>query len=353
MGQPNQKSCSILLAILAGMLVASGPVRAVEIDEQLAIPAFNGTEGPARDIADQLVRLGSQQQLEGSYEQAINSWFQAIAIYQDLQDFSGMGLAYDYIGLAYARLGRFEAAEDALRRRLAVARDNADLQGQIFGWNNLGSLFLQRGYLGTARESFDQALTVAQSVRNFQGIGLSLSNLALIERSSGNLPEAAKLYESAANYRYQGNDLIGEANTLNSLGDVFLALEEDSSAVGAYRLALRSAREIGDRPLQLRALDGLFTIYLARGDRRDLTEVLDARVALTLDGSLEGSSDRPQQLITYRQLGQYYEDLGRFITAQEYYTQALAIARSLEEKQQEVFLTNSLIRLGEGLQNPE
>ncbi|MFE4107860.1 tetratricopeptide repeat protein [Almyronema epifaneia] len=345
LNRPSRSVCQVLFAVLA-LAVSSPLAKAVDINEQLAIPAFNGTESRARDVADQLMRLGSQQQLEGSYQQAINSWFQAIAIYQDLQDFSSMGLAYDYIGLTYTQLGQYEAAEEALRRRLAVARDNEDLQGQIFGWNNVGSLFLQRGYVGVARESFEQALTIAQSVRHFQGIGMSLSNLALVERSVGNLQEAAKLYESAANYRYQGNDLIGEANTLNSLGDVFLALEDYSGAVGAYRLALRSARELGDRPLQLRALDGLFTIYLARGDRRDLAEVLDARVALTLDGG----SDRWQQLLTYRQLGEYYEDLGRFATAQQYYRQALDLARSLQEKQQEVFLTNSLIRLGEGPQ---
>jgi tetratricopeptide (TPR) repeat protein len=103
------------------------------LTEQLNIPPFNnGTAGETRDEADRLVRLGGQQERQGQLSKAIDSWWQAIALYHSIGDVKAQGLTYDFLGLTYAQLGRFTEAEDALRRRLAIARDNQDLQGHFW-----------------------------------------------------------------------------------------------------------------------------------------------------------------------------------------------------------------------------
>ena len=327
---------------VAALLGLGSPTLATanELRTQLDIRPNNRTEGQPRDVADQLLRLGGSQEAAGEYRQAINSWRQALAIYQEIGDMAASGIAYDYIGLTYGSLGRYVEAEEALRRRLAVARDNADFQGQIFGWNNLGSIFIQRGDVGLAQTAFNEALTIARSLNSYQGIGLSLSNLALVATARRNRQEAVKLYEAAANYRFQAGDRMGEANTLNGLGDAYRSFFQISDAIGAYRLALRSGRELDDVAIQLRAIDGLLAIYLDRGDLQDARALLDQRVTLTAR-----QADQWQQLNTLRLLGEYYEQLGEWGLAKNFYEQALAIAQRLEDSQAVVSLNNRLIDL--------
>ena len=333
-----------VLAVAAVLGLYSPLAMANELRTQLDIRPNNRTEGLPRDVADQLLRLGGSQEAAGQYRQAIDSWSQALAIYQEIGDMASSGIAYDYIGLTYGNLGRYVEAEDALRRRLAVARDNADFQGQIFGWNNLGSIFMQRGDVGLAQTAFTEALTIARSLNSYQGIGLSLSNLALAAMARGNAQEAVKLYESAANYRYQGRDRLGEANTLNGLGYAYRSLFQLSDAIGAYRLALRTGRELDNPSVQLRAIDGLLAIYLSRGDLQDARTLLDQRVALTA-----GQTDQGQQLNTLRLLGEYYEQIGQPRLAENFYEQALAIAQLLEDSQAVVLLHNRLLDLSRAL----
>jgi tetratricopeptide (TPR) repeat protein len=56
--------------------------------------------------------------------------------------------------VTYAKLGRYQQAEDALRRRLGIARSRQDFQGQIYGLNNIGTVLLQAGNLEAAQETF-------------------------------------------------------------------------------------------------------------------------------------------------------------------------------------------------------
>ena len=319
------------------------PSLADTIEQQLDIRPFGDAQSRDRDVADQLMRLGNQQRLDGNYLQAITTWYDAIDAYDRLGDLSAIGIAYDFIGLTYADLGRYTEAEDALRRRLAVSVDNDDLHGQVFGWNNLGSLFLQRGNLLAAEDSFNEGLDVAESIEDYRGIGLSLSNMAVVERARGNYRDAIKLFERAGAFRYAGGDLLGEANTLNNLGDLYTQINQPGQALGAYGLALRAAEAAGDRRLQLHSLNGLYRAYQALGDdyRFSIEQVLDQRVALTLNDS----TDPFQRMITYRQLGEFFESQGEISTAEAFYRRSLEIARDIEDKQQEAFLSNRLSAL--------
>ena len=189
---------SVLLVSTAalGQVFPSG-VQTIDLDRQLNIPLNNGIRGEQRDEADFLVRLGEQAQRSGNFEKAIANWLQALDLYQQIRDFQALGMTYDYLGVTYAKLGRYQEAEDALRRRLGVARTREDFQGQIYGLNNLGTVLLQRGNFEAAQETLTEALRIARSVKNQEGEGLTLSNFGLLAATKGNYLEAIKRYQAA------------------------------------------------------------------------------------------------------------------------------------------------------------
>jgi tetratricopeptide (TPR) repeat protein len=330
-----------LLGLTTLVVGVSSPVLALSLEEQLDIQPYNATAGPARDVADQWLHLGNQQLAEGDYRQAIASWQEAASLYQVLRDNRAAGLAYSAIGSTYARLGRYPEAERAIRLRIAAARDNQDLIGASYGLNNLGTLYLNQAQLEQAQVLFEQALELAKAAEDHRALGLSLSNLGLVATQKDDLNAAVELLEAATNYRYLARDYLGEANSSNSLGDVYVALGRQSNAVGAYRVALRSGVDAADRALQLRALDGLLRIYFDRSDWAAVQRYLNQRRDLTL-GSIEPDL---QTVVTLQWLGDYHYAQGDAQKAEELYGKALGLARVLDNSMLEAELVNRLLSL--------
>ncbi|MEB3288787.1 MAG: tetratricopeptide repeat protein, partial [Leptolyngbya sp.] len=311
------------LCIVTAILLGGGPIWASNLNQQLDIQPRNATQGSARDVADQWAQLGHQQAVDGDLAGATQSWREAVAIYALLGDTQAQAQIYSALGNAFVVLGQYPEAEMAFQRRVGTARVNNDPIGVVFGLNNLGSLHLSLGHLDTAQTYFEEALTTAQPTRDANAIGLSLSNLGLLALRREQWEQAILLLEPAANYRLQGGDTVGEANTSNHLGEAYLAVGRTANAIGAFRVGLRLGEEGGDRATQLRAIDGLLTLYFGRGDFTTAQPFLERRAALTL------SNPNPdvQTVITLRWLGDYYRATGATDNARTAYSQGLALAR--------------------------
>jgi tetratricopeptide (TPR) repeat protein len=327
------------LVALALWLGQTMPAPAANLEEQLDLRPNNATRGQSRDVADGWMQLGNEQLAEGDLAAATESWTEAAEIYRLLGDTQSAGRAYGSMGAAFGSLGRYPEAERAFVLRLGTARDNGDRLGQVYGLNNLGNLYVNQGRLLEGQAHFEAALEIARTTGDLRALGVSLSNLGRVATQRGELETAARLLESATNYRILASDYVGEAHSSNSLGDVYVALGRESNAIGAYRVALRAGVEADDRPLQIRALDGLLGIYLGRGDLAIARDYLEQRAALTL-----GTADL-ETALTYRWLGDYYLQTEARDIARRAFTQGLAISRDLQQKSLEAEFVNRLLAL--------
>lgn len=331
---------SLAAVALAIALATGGPAKAAgSLTEQLHRPVQE-TVRERRDVADQFLLVGQEKVAQGDDLAAITALRLAADAYYYLGDFVGMGEAYEQLVKIYAQLGQYNEAERVVRQQLAIARSNVNFSDQILALNNLGTLILQGGDLNAAQVAFTEGLAIAQNVDSESGIGLSMSNLGLIAAAQGQTDDARKYYEIAANYRARARDYTGQANTDSNLGDVYLATGQIRSAIGAYRLSLSLARDIDDPYIQLRAIDGLITIYRQRNEPAQLAAYLDDRIALTLR-----TGDDWQRLLTLRTIGDIYQDNGDLAAAYDAFQRALTLAQILERKQIQAELTNRLISL--------
>ncbi|MEM9150302.1 MAG: tetratricopeptide repeat protein [Cyanobacteria bacterium P01_F01_bin.3] len=287
---------ALLPVLLFGALAK--PASAVSsLTEQLHTPPQSSLR-QQRDVADEFLLLGQEHLSLGNYESAITALQEAANAYHYLGDFAGMGEAYEQLVKVYSTLGWYDAAEDVVRQQLAIARSNQNFSDQILALNNLGTIHLQAGELEMAHAAFLEALTVSQELDSDSGIGLSLSNLGLIAVAQGQLNDARKYYEVAVDYRVRARDYAGQSNTDSNLGDVYLASGQVREAIGAYRVALSVARDIDDAYLQLRAIDGLISIYRDRNEPIELSNYLNERIALT-----QRTGDDWQRLVTLQTIG--------------------------------------------------
>lgn len=324
-----------VIASAAITLGTSASAQAVpSLTDQLHAPPQDSIRAQ-RDVADQFLLVGQAQIRAGDPTQAIAALDEAANAYHYLGDFAGMGEAYEQLVKVYSQLGQYDEAETVVRRQLAIANSNHNFSDQIRAFNNLGTLSLQNGDLDTARAAFDEGLTVARDVDSESGIGLSLSNLGLVAAANGQLNDARKYYEVAANHRARARDYAGQSNTDSNLGDVYVAMGQLRRAVGAYRVALSLASDVNDLYLQLRAIDGLISVYRQLGVPGEVTRYLTDRIELTA-----ATGDDWQRLVTLRTLGEVAQENGDLTAAYEFFQQALQIATALNRKTVQADLSN-------------
>ncbi|MEM9944525.1 MAG: tetratricopeptide repeat protein [Cyanobacteria bacterium P01_D01_bin.36] len=327
------------------LLIAVGsPVQAARsLTEQLHTPPVDSLR-QQRDVADEFLLLGQDHLRLGDHAAAITALQEAANAYHYLGDFVGMGEAYEQLVKVYSALGQYDDAERVIRQQLAIARSDQNFSDQIRALNNLGTIHLQTGDLATAHAAFLEGLTVSQDVDSNEGIGLSLSNLGLVAAAQGQLNDARKYYEVAIEYRVRARDFAGQSNTDSNLGDVYLAGGQVRQAIGAYRVALSVAKNINEPYLQLRALDGLIEIYRDRNEPSELSRYLNERIALT-----QQTGDDWQQLLTLQTIGEIHQDQGDWAAAQDAFSRALNLARTMDRKQVQAELTNRLLWLSSQL----
>jgi len=95
-----------------------------------------------------------------------------------------------------------------------------------------------------------------------------------------------------------------------------------------------------DRPNQFRAIDGMVAALNTLGSYNQSLELLNQR--LRVAQMLE--NDR-QELASLQALGQVYEKVGDYPKAQQSYQQAIEVAHSLADTQQEGILRERLVSL--------
>jgi tetratricopeptide (TPR) repeat protein len=328
---------SVMFAIAPALV---SPAIAADLNQQLTIYLNNRTRGSARDEADRLLQLGKLQESDGFLVDAINSWKQALRLYQDMGDQEAASVTYSYLGLAYATLGKRVEAEDALRRRLAVTRDREDFQGQISALNNLGRFLAQCGNFQAAQPLFSEALEIANNIHSLKGEAISHTSLGLLAASTKHYKRAIEEYEAALSASRRALDSINEAFVLNNLGDVYQTKRDYKRSINYYGLAIKLARINRDRPNQYRAIDGMVVALNALGLYNQSWELLNERLKLAL-----GQENPRQEMLSLQGFGQLYQQVGDYPKAKQYYQQAIAIARALRDINQEDFLQERLISL--------
>ncbi len=322
-------------------LLSPGSANAAELNQQLQVDLNNGTLSTTRNEADRLLQLGKDQEADGSLEAAVQSWQQALKLYQSLVDRPGEATAYGYLGSAYGQLGQTVAAEDVLRRQLAIARDEQDFQGQIYALNSLGRVVAKRGGgVPSAETMFNEALTIATSINSADGAALSRDSMGLLAFGVGNQSRAIEQYNIALRDARLAGSPMKEASTLNNMGALYQARGNYRDSMNYYGLAVKLTDISRDRPNQFRAIDGMVAALNVTGNYNQSLELLNER--LQVAQKLE--NDR-QELISLQALGQLYEQLGHYPQAQQTYQQAIEVASNLQDRKQEGILRERLVSL--------
>ncbi|HYX16657.1 MAG TPA: tetratricopeptide repeat protein [Nostoc sp.] len=280
--------------------------------------------------ADKLLQQGIQQLNTSQFGAALQSWQQALKLYQQIQDRQSEGKALGNLGIAYFSLGNYAKAIEYGQQQLAIAREIKDRQSEGAALGNLGLVYSDLGNYAKAIEYHQQLLAIAREIQDRQSEGKALGNLGLVYSNLGNYAKAIEYHQQHLAIAREIKDRQTEGAALGNLGLVYSNLGNYAKAIEYHQQLLAIAREIKDRQGEGKALGNLGIAYKNLGNYAKAIEYHQQHLTIARE-----IKDRQSEGNALGNLGIAYFSLGNYAKAIEYHQQNLAIAREIKDRQSE------------------
>jgi tetratricopeptide (TPR) repeat protein len=217
-------------------------------------------------------------------------------------------------------------------RRLSDSKD--DLAFALF---NLSASYLWQTDYAQATANLIEAQNLYREVGDVLGEANCVDSLGDIALLRSDHALAAERYEQALSLYREVGDLQGEANCVDSLGDIALRRSDHALAAERYEQALSLYREVGDLQGEANCVDSLGDIALRRSDHALAAERYEQALSLYREvGSLQGEANSIQSLGDIALLRSDHA------LAAERYEQALSLYREVGDLQGEANCIRSL-----------
>ena len=248
------------IGALASLLLANQTLAAATPTNQS--PA-NAQQTQVQTQPERWVNQGRERYQTGRYLEAISAWENAAASYSSSGDNLNRALTLNYLSLAYQKLGRWEAAEEAIATSLSLleTEKKTETHSSILAsaLNSQGHLQLAMGRSQRALESWQQAERAYTKANDISGtIGSqinqvqALQNLGFYRRASITLKQVEILVSDQP-------DSPVKATGLQSIGNALLAIGELENARERLQQSIDIARKIN-------AKEALAASYISLGN---------------------------------------------------------------------------------------
>jgi CHAT domain-containing protein/tetratricopeptide (TPR) repeat protein len=249
----------------------------------------------------------------GQYPEALKFYQQALTIYKEVRDRPQQGITLNNIGLIYSNNRQYDEAFKFYQQALAISKSIGDRSGEGTTFNNIGLIYSRSGEHRKALESYQQSLAISMSMGNRFDEGATLNNIGLIYSRSGKHRKALEFYQQSLVIRKEIGDRSGEGTTLNNIGSLLEAQKQTALAIVFLKQSVSTYEQIrGDLkvlPLnqQKSYTDTIAGVYrrladlLLQQDRvLEAQQILDLLKVQELDDYLQ-SLRGTAQLITFLQ----------------------------------------------------
>ena len=281
-----------------------------------------------------LTRLAFSRYSQGNYAEAQRHWLASIDLLIERERLEPDSLArlnltidraqlYNNVGVSYKNLGEYDQAIEYFQENLKIQEQLGNLKLMAQSKANIANVYyaFELNY-DTYLEYYNEALDHLnehlmknpddQGARQFLGlvylnVGIAYKEIEEDDRAIENFQRALDIF-TELDYK------VGIANTLNSIGLVYLSAGSYQDALDASMNALNVYREIGQRKEEAGALKNIGHIFY---EWKRYSEALDY-----MNRSLEISREldlKREMYDVYRDVSQVYRDIGDYRQALQNY----------------------------------
>ncbi len=278
-----------------------------------------------KNYAGDLFKQGIQQYKDSSFQEAIESWKQALACYQELQDLKRQGKTLVNIGTAYFSLKNYDRAIEAWQQALSLFQYLKDLDRQKIILRKIGDAYYRLNKYDQVIEIWQQALKLYQKGEALEIQALLLRNIGVAHGEQGDYEQAIKRYKQSLKKAREIHDEQTERKSLINLGYVYLSLGKYEQAITYNQQALNLARKNNDPVVEANALGNLGSAYEKTCDYdKPILEYYENHLAIA-----RKIANRKIESDALGNLGNFYLGMGDLSKALDYHQQNLEIAQEI------------------------
>jgi CHAT domain-containing protein/Tfp pilus assembly protein PilF len=289
---------------------------------------------------ERLNQEGIQLYHKHQFPEALEEFQKVLALVRELKDKVGERTTLNSIAAVYESQGQYPKAIETYEQILVIVRELDDKPGEGTTLNNIATVYSNQGQYPKALEYLEQALIIFQNVSDRVGERTTLNNIALTYRKLDQNLKAIEFYQQLLTLIQESKDKPGEGTTLNNIAVVYQELGQYNEALQHYRQALAVKSELGDDLGQGQILNNMAVIYREQTDYPKALEFLDKALAIykqAIDLFNNNANSLPYaalagEVTTLSNLAGIYDELGQYSKALKYYEQSLHLYRELNQK---------------------
>jgi len=337
------------IKILKGLILALTTILLVLCSQFLTVRAI-AENSDKQNRADLLFEQGIKEYQTEQFQSSIQSWQQALNIYQkQIKDgttdeaskannlLHEKGKILSNLGAAYYHLEKYDRAISYYQQRTNISRQINDPYGEAKTLNAMGRIYYILGKYPEAIGLYQKSLLLAKQIQIPQGEGITLNNLGDVYIALGDYERGIDYYRQSIAIAVRIGDRTIESQSLGQIGKAYEKRQEYRQAIEHFQKSLVLARAVENRQKERSILNSLGITFYKLGD---FNKAIEYHQQSRTRAAALGQTKQESQSLNY--LGSCYYALGDYNTAISYYQQSLTIAEKINAKQEQAQILNNL-----------
>lgn len=213
-----------------------------------------------------LKNMGIGYYLQGKYVEAINSWQQALEVYELTGDKTGVANMLSNQGAVFFNQGDDAKALELHLKSLKMAEEIGDTLRILTSLTNIGVVYLNKpATYNKALEYFLRSYKLSLAIKDQYSIGTSTANLGELYYKLGD-DSTALIYLEQSVTAYEGTEDL--PYSLNYIGRVYTREKDFAKALEHHKEAFDISRKLDTRLDMTQSLVGIAQTYYAMGDTK-------------------------------------------------------------------------------------
>ncbi|MFW9259601.1 tetratricopeptide repeat protein [Nostoc sp. CALU 546] len=320
-----------------------------------------------------------------NYPQALEFYQQALAVRIDVGNRRGQGITLNDIGLVYYNQKQYTKALEFYQQALAIHKEVINKVDEGTTLDNIGLVYNKQKDYPKALNYYQQALANRQELKNKVGQANILKHIVEVYQNQYQYPNALKVLNQILAIRQENGDKKGQISVLLDMGNIYKDTGKYAKALRYFEQTLAIAKTIENKEERIkyefvaRGFMAVLKPYLGQvmqfsdfvpepvspvnkdeidnfsqtSDFNQQVDVIAKEVGANgkdIKGLVDYSNERiasyqkdldnaakqgkiPETYILYNS-GKFYNAIGQYNRAQNFYQQALAASKRSDEKEQ-------------------
>ncbi|MFD2247122.1 tetratricopeptide repeat-containing sensor histidine kinase [Pontibacter ruber] len=223
----------------------SNPKAAVDSSKKAVVLAAK--YGDKKALAKAYNSEGAGYYVLGDYEKAINLYYKALKIREQVRDSVGIGASYNNIANIHNSQAEYKKALPIYEKALSIAtrtRDTTLLSGIL---NNIGNIHLAQENFDRSLAYYKRSLPLKEKLQDTQGILICLINIGIAYTGKGDHATALAYFNKALPYTEKINSLHDKVYILRGKAEAYLVAKQYDKALKDAHASLDLAKKYEGR----------------------------------------------------------------------------------------------------------